>query len=40
LKRSDRIAQLVIAPVCRAELELTDELEATFRNDGGFGHTG
>jgi len=40
LKRGDRIAQLVIAPVCRAELELTDELEVTFRNDGGFGHTG
>jgi dUTP pyrophosphatase len=40
LKRGDRIAQLVITPVCRAELELTDELEATSRNEGGFGHTG
>jgi len=40
LKRGDRIAQLVISPVCRAELELTSELEATLRNDGGFGHTG
>ncbi len=40
LKRGDRIAQLVIAPVCRAELELTGELEITFRNEGGFGHTG
>jgi dUTP pyrophosphatase len=40
LKRGDRIAQLVLSPVCRAELELTDELEATSRNDGGFGHTG
>jgi len=40
VKRGDRIAQLVIAPVCRAELELTEELEATPRNDGGFGHTG
>ena len=40
LKRGDRIAQLVIAPVCRAELELTEELEATSRNEGGFGHTG
>ena len=40
VKRGDRIAQLVIAPVCRAELELTDELEATSRNEGGFGHTG
>ncbi len=40
VKRGDRIAQLVIAPVCRAELELTEELEATSRNEGGFGHTG
>ena len=40
VKRGDRIAQLVINPVCRAELELTDELETTSRNNGGFGHTG
>jgi dUTP pyrophosphatase len=40
VKNGDRIAQLVIAPVCRAELELTGELETTPRNDGGFGHTG
>jgi len=40
VKRGDRIAQLVIGPVCRAELELTGELEVTSRNDGGFGHTG
>jgi dUTP pyrophosphatase len=40
VKRGDRIAQLVINPVCRAELELTGELETTPRNNGGFGHTG
>jgi len=40
VNRGDRIAQLVIAPVCRAELELVDELETTSRNGGGFGHTG
>jgi dUTP pyrophosphatase len=40
LKRGDRIAQLVITPVCRAELELAGELETTPRNNGGFGHTG
>jgi dUTP pyrophosphatase len=40
VKRGDRVAQLVISPVCRAELELTNELEATSRNNGGFGHTG
>jgi dUTP pyrophosphatase len=40
LKRGDRIAQLVVTPVCRAVLELTGELETTSRNEGGFGHTG
>ncbi|MGA2955985.1 MAG: dUTP diphosphatase [Thermodesulfobacteriota bacterium] len=40
LKRGDRIAQLVVAPVCRAVLELSNELDATPRNEGGFGHTG
>jgi dUTP pyrophosphatase len=36
----DRIAQLVITPVVRAELELADELPATERGEGGFGSTG
>ena len=36
----DRIAQLVIAPVVRAEIVEVDELEPTARGDGGFGHTG
>ena len=40
VKRGDRIAQLVIAPVCRAVLELAEELDATPRSEGGFGHTG
>jgi dUTP pyrophosphatase len=40
VKRGDRIAQLVIAPICRAVLESTDELEDTTRSRGGFGHTG
>jgi len=40
VKRGDRIAQLVVAPVCRVALELADELETTLRNEGGFGHTG
>lgn len=35
-----RIAQLVIAPVAQAELELVDELPATARGAGGFGSTG
>jgi len=40
IRRGDRIAQLVLAPVCRAELVLATELDETSRQDGGFGHTG
>jgi len=40
LRRGDRIAQLVVAPVVRAEFELAPALEATSRGDGGFGSTG
>ena len=40
VKPGDRIAQLVIAPVCRAALEWADELDDTTRSEGGFGHTG
>ena len=36
----ERIAQLVIAPVCRALLLETEELDPTVRGAGGFGHTG
>lgn len=36
----ERIAQLIIAPVVRAEFVEVDELDTTRRNDGGFGHTG
>ena len=36
----DRIAQLLIAPVCRAVLREVSELSATVRDAGGFGHTG
>jgi dUTP pyrophosphatase len=36
----DRIAQLVIAPVVRAEVVEVDELSASARGDGGFGHSG
>lgn len=35
-----RIAQLVVAPVARAELVEVDELPATDRGAGGFGSTG
>ncbi|MGE5174773.1 MAG: dUTP diphosphatase [Hyphomicrobiales bacterium] len=38
--RGDRIAQLVIAPVARARLAVSETLSATARGEGGFGHTG
>ena len=40
IQRGARIAQLVIAPVTTAEFEEVDELGATNRGAGGFGHTG
>jgi dUTP pyrophosphatase len=36
----DRIAQLVVAPVVRAVLEVVVSLEATARAEGGYGSTG
>jgi dUTP pyrophosphatase len=36
----DRIAQLIIAPVVRATLVETVDLEDSRRGSGGFGHTG
>jgi dUTP pyrophosphatase len=40
LARGERIAQLVVAEVVRAELRETAQLPATARGAGGFGHTG
>lgn len=40
IRRGDRIAQLVIAPVVRADLAEVECLPDTARSDGGFGHTG
>jgi dUTP pyrophosphatase len=36
----ERIAQIVFAPVARAELTLTVDLPVTRRGDGGYGSTG
>jgi len=36
----DRIAQMVICPVIKAEWYLTENLSETERGEGGFGHTG
>ncbi len=38
--RGDRIAQLVLAPVCRMNLCPVNQLGDTLRGNGGFGHTG
>jgi len=40
VRRGDRIAQIIIAPVTRVRFERTDELSATARSEGGFGSTG
>jgi dUTP pyrophosphatase len=40
LARGERVAQLVVAEVSRAELTEVAELPATGRGPGGFGHTG
>lgn len=40
VRRGDRIAQIVVAPVVRAAFEVTDDLPPTRRGDGGFGSTG
>ncbi|EKE03874.1 MAG: hypothetical protein ACD_20C00134G0001 [uncultured bacterium] len=36
----DRIAQMVIAPVQKVDIKVTEELTATTRSSGGFGSTG
>lgn len=38
--RGERIAQLVVAPVVQADIEVADELSDTGRGSGGFGSTG
>ncbi len=40
IRRGDRIAQIVVAPVSRARFDAVDELPPTARGDGGFGSTG
>ena len=40
IKKGDRIAQLVIAPVLHPEVVVVDELSDTVRGEGGFGSTG
>lgn len=40
IRKGDRIAQGVIAPVERVTFAVVDELSETVRGSGGFGHTG
>ena len=43
LQAGDRVAQLVIAPVAKADVEVVEDFdiaETTARNSGGFGSTG
>jgi dUTP pyrophosphatase len=40
VKRGDRIAQMVIHRYTRVEWEKVDQVNATARGAGGFGHTG
>ena len=40
INRGDRIAQMVIAPVARAEFRYDENLNETERGEGGFGSTG
>ena len=40
IKKGDRIAQGVVCPVVRADIEVVDYLDETNRGKGGFGSTG
>lgn len=40
VKRGDRIAQMIVAPVTRVVLKESSELSGTERGQGGFGSTG
>ena len=40
INNKDRIAQMVLAPIIKAEFEEVDELPHTIRGEGGFGSTG
>ena len=40
VNNSDRIAQMILTPVLKAELKEVEELPKTMRGSGGFGSTG
>ncbi len=40
INKGDRIAQMILTPVIKMELEETNNLPKTIRGEGGFGSTG
>ena len=40
INNGDRVAQMILAPVIKIELEETNDLPKTVRGEGGFGSTG
>ena len=40
VKKGDKVAQIVVAPVVKAEIEESSEIDETDRGAGGFGSTG
>ena len=40
IEPGDRIAQLLLLPIVRADLQVVDTFEHSERGSGGFGHTG
>ncbi len=40
INNKDRIAQMILTPVIKMDLEETDDLTETIRGEGGFGSTG
>ena len=40
INNKDRIAQMILTPVIKMELEETDNLPDSIRGDDGFGSTG
>ena len=40
INNNDRVAQMVLAPIVKMELEETNELPESIRGKGGFGSTG
>ena len=40
INNGDRIAQMILTPVIKINLEETDTLPETVRGEGGFGSTG